>query len=80
MKDEDLTKVSFNANSKSMTALETAADNAGLNRTDTLNRAVQIYAMVTTSSLWHAFAVLMAERSNVRRFAAERDNIDITNG
>lgn len=67
----DLTKVSFNASPNAMTALNTAADHANLSRTDTLNRAVQVYAGLTRLSLWQAFRLLLAERATVRGFAAE---------
>jgi hypothetical protein len=55
-----------------MSALNLAADNSGLSRTDTLNRAVQVYAGITRLGLWSAVRMLLAERAAVRRFAAEK--------
>lgn len=72
MPETSLTKVSFNAVPNAMTALGVAADNAGLSRTDTLNRAVQTYAGMTTFGLWRAIRLLLSERKAVRRFAAEQ--------
>lgn len=43
----DLTKISFNATRKTVNALEAAAETDGFSRTDVLNRAVQVYEMVT---------------------------------
>ena len=63
------TKITFNAIPNAMTALNGAADHAKLNRTDTLNRAIQFYAALTRGSLWRAFRLLLVERANVRRFA-----------
>lgn len=66
---DELTKLSFNAHTRTMTALETTADYANLSRTDTLNRAIQVYADITRFSLWQALRVLLSERAVVRRFA-----------
>jgi hypothetical protein len=67
----DLVKISFNAVPRTTIALDSAAANSGLNRTDTLNRAVQIYSGITCLKFWDAFRLLLAERAAVRRFASE---------
>lgn len=71
MTTDDFTKISFNAIPRAVTAMELAADNAGLTRTDTLNRAIQLYAAVTGRPLWTALLIVWRERANLRRFAAE---------
>lgn len=67
----DLTKVSFNAMPRTVIALESAAERAGINRTDTLNRAVQVYAFAIGLSWWRVIWMLASERATVRRFATE---------
>lgn len=47
MTSTDLVKVSADFTPKSVAALEAAAEMAGNNQTDTINRAVQIYAYLT---------------------------------
>lgn len=42
----DLTKVSVNMNRRAVTAYEITAELTGLSRTDVINRAVQVYALV----------------------------------
>jgi hypothetical protein len=69
--DAELTKVSFNAIPRAVTAMELAATNAGLSRTDTLNRAIQLYAAVTRRPLWTALRIVCRERATLRQFAAE---------
>lgn len=69
---DNLIKVSFNATGRAVAALQSAADHANLSRTDTLNRAVQVYAGITRLSLWQAIRLVLAERATVRRFAAEQ--------
>jgi hypothetical protein len=66
---DNLTKVSFNAVPRAVTALEVVAEHAQLSRTDTLNRAIQAYAGITRMSLWQAFRLVLAERAALRRFA-----------
>lgn len=68
---DDLTKITFNAVPRAVTALSLAANNAGLNRTDTLNRAIQVYSGLTRFGLWKAIRVLLAERATVRRFSKQ---------
>jgi hypothetical protein len=69
--DPQLTKVSFNALPRTVTAMDLAADAAGLSRTDTLNRAIQLYAATAHGSLWTAIRIIRLERATLRRFAAE---------
>lgn len=68
---DDLTKVSFNAHPRAVTAINMAADHAQLPCTDILNRAVQVYAGIIELSWWAALRVLFAERVAVRRIAAK---------
>ena len=68
---DDFTEISFNAVPRAITAMELAAENAGLSRTDTLNRAIQLYAAITRRPLWTALRIVWRERATVRRFAAE---------
>ena len=70
--DETLpTKVSFNACDRAVTAMELAAEATGLSRTDTLNRAIQLYATIVHLGPWAAARVVWRERAILRRFAAE---------
>lgn len=65
----DMTKLSFNAVPRTMTALNLTTDHTGVSNTDILNRAVQAYAGLTRMSLWQAFRALLIERAAVRRLA-----------
>ncbi len=65
------TKVGFDATPRTVTALESTADRIGLSKTDTANRAIQLYAAVTGMGLLNAVRVLYGERLALRRIAAE---------
>lgn len=71
MPDTDLTKLAFNAVPRAMAALHVAADQAGLSRTETANRALQLYAALIGVSWWRAIQILFQERAQVRKFAAD---------
>jgi hypothetical protein len=65
----DLTKVSFNAVPKTLTALQSVVDRSVLNNTETLNRAAQAYAGLMGLSTWGAIRALLIERASFRRYA-----------
>lgn len=65
------TKLSLYVIPHAMTALRVAADQTGLSRTDTANRALQVYATLIGVPWWRAIQVLFQERAQLRKFAAE---------
>lgn len=69
--DQQLTKVSFSAIPRAVAAMELTAEYAGLSRTDTLNRAIQLYAAIIGLSPWQALLLVWRERATLRRFAIE---------
>lgn len=64
-------KVSFNALPRAVTAMDRAAANTGLTRTDALNRAIQLYAAITGLGFWASVRLVWREMNTLRQFAAE---------
>lgn len=61
MSDSELTKLTVNMTSTAMEALNETAERLGDTRTDTLNRAIQLYAHVTALKVGEGISYAVRE-------------------
>lgn len=66
MTSNDLTKLSFNAVPRAMAALELASERTGDNRTDTANRALQLYAAILATEVGHEISFQDRDGTTIR--------------